>query len=36
MEAKKYIDEILDYVDIKDSKSLEEKWNKDTDNLYDF
>ena len=33
MEAKKYIDEILDYADIKDSKSLEEKWNKDTENM---
>lgn len=33
MEAKKYIEEILDYVDIKDTKSLEEKWNKDTENM---
>ena len=33
MEAKKYIDEILNYVDIKDTKSLEEKWNKDTENM---
>ena len=33
MEAKKYTDEILDYADIKDSKSLEEKWNKDTENM---
>ena len=33
MGAKKYIDEILDYADIRDSKSLEEKWNKDTENM---
>ena len=33
MEVKRYIEEILDYVDIKDTKSLEEKWNKDTENM---